>query len=663
MPDIPEGPLCGPEFERCGKEVVHTMHESRTGRYLAAAVVLGVVLLCSVATAEVDSAVVSAVIAYGRANLDESTGLVKDGTRQANVPQSSPGYLAALLIEGGHDNQVAALVGALLASQDRTDGSDTRGYFRWSGSGSDAYSYDATLYALPVLAWCVQHQQRGLGSRAAELTEAVRLAVRALDKYSFEPSEEAYLMLQAAARASAGAALGDRKLIDRAQSAVDKWLTTVRAQGLPAGHSPSFDALRLATLYWLKASNAGAPASLDTAIRLSRADAATRVWPAHHVLAGAAYHSFMSDYTASGGLSDYLCRGYFGTGALESVEPFVMHFLLPAPAIAPLAPPAMPLTVRTTGIAPTKVSGTCTYLAPEFSLGTMSGTMSGSSLPIVMRFADPEYPEAIAATVFPAEGQVNSVQQNGMALCSINFDRIGIGSRKQAFVSFRLGRKEQIQEVLVRGAAWNREDTGIDQRDGLVLSTAGCYVGIMVGRCGPVEGDTLRRVKPAELRWTGLGKLERLQLDVYGRQSDFGLSEPLHNVRITLGICVAPVSAYPSIEEFGAAFAQSRISEKIEQIAQRIGPESGLPQRRPIDGVIPDPQPKKDIPIRHLVQQTITWKSMGAEFTLTEDLNAGELLGGSVDGVEIPRDLLWSAAGLSYAPAQSLEDALTAAGY
>ncbi|HCU36005.1 MAG TPA: hypothetical protein DGT21_11325 [Armatimonadetes bacterium] len=628
-----------------------------------AVVALGATLVCSVASAEVDAALVSAVIAYGRANLDESTGLVKDGTRQTNVPQSSPGYLAALLIEGGHDNEVAALVGALLANQDRKDKSDTRGCFRWSASGSDAYSYDATLYALPVLAWCVQHHQRGLGSRAAELTDAVALATRALDKYSFEPDDEAYLMLQAAARASAGAALGDRKLVDRAQSAVDEWLSSVRAQGLPAGHSPSFDALRLATLYWLKASGAQASASLDTAIRLSRADAAARVWPAHHVLAGAAYHSFMSDYTASGGLSDYLCRAYFGTGALESVEPFVMHFLLPAPAPTPPAPHALPLTVRTSSIAPTKVTGTCTYVAPEFSLGTMSGTMSSSSLPIVIRFADPEYPEAIAATVFPAEGQVNSIQHNGMALCSINFDRIGIGSRKQAYVSFRLGRKEQIQEVLVRGAAWNREDTGIDQRDGLVFSTADCYVGIMIGRCGPVEGDTLRRVKPAELRWSGLGTLQRLQLDVYGRQSDFGLREPLHNVRVTLGICVAPASAYTSIEEFGAAFAQSRISEKIEQTVQRIGEESTLPQRGPTDGVIPDPKPKRDFPIRRLVQQTITWKSMGAEFILTEDLNAGELMSGSVDGVEAPREMLWATPGFSYAPGQQLEEALAAAGY
>lgn len=620
-------------------------------------------MLCSIAVAEVDPAVVSAVIAYGRANLDESSGLVKDATRQANVPQSSPGYLAALLIEGGHDNEVAALAGAILANQDRKDKSDTRGYFRWSGSGSDAYSYDATLYALPVLAWCVRHHQRGLGSRAGEMADAVRLAARALDAHAFEPDEEAYLMLQAGARASAGAALGDRKLIDRAQSSVDAWVKTVRAQGLPAGHSPTFDALRLAALYWLQASSTESPESLATAIRVSRVDAATRVWPAHHVLSGAAYYSFMSDYTASGGLSDYLCRGYLGMGPLENVEPFVMHFLLPAPAITPLAPPAMPLTVRTSGIAPTKVTGTCTYLTPEFSLGTMSGTMSGSSLPIVLRFADPDYPEAVVATVFPTNGQVNSVQQNGMALCSINFDRIGIGSRKQAYVSLRLGRREQVGEVFVRGAAWNREDTGIDQRDGLALSVGGCYVGIMIGRCGPVEGDTLRRVKPGSLHWAGLGKLERLQLDVHGRQSSFALAEPLENVRVTLGICVAPASAYSSIDDFAAAFAQSRISEKTEQIEQSLTQESALPDRKPTDGVIPDPQPKRDFPIRRLVRQTITWKAMGSEFTLAEDLNAGELMGASVDVVEVPRDTLWSAPGFSYAPGQRLEDALTAAGY
>ncbi len=643
---------------RSGKEVVATMLESRLGRPLMTGLALFATLTCSLAVAAVDPAVVSAVIAYGRDNLDDTSGLVRDATRQPNVAESSPGYLAAMLIEGGHDAAVGALVDAIVANQDRETRSATRGYFRWHGSGG--YSYDATLYVLPVLSWCARHHQRALGSRAGALTDAIRLGVDALDGYSFEPQDEAYTMLQAAARASAGAALDDARLISRARTAVDKWLNLVAANGLPEGHSPSFDAMRLAALYWVSSASAETSPALETAIRLARADGALRVWRPHNVLAGPAYHSFMSDYTASGGLSAYLCRGYFGTGPLDNVEPFVMHFLLPAPPAVQPTSPDVPYTVRTIATSPGKVQGTCTHLAPEFALSTMSGKMTGTSLPMVLRFADPAYPEALAATVFPAEGHVSSVQQDGTALCAIHFDRIGVGTRRQAYVSLRIGRRDQIDEVFVRRAAWNMEDTGIDQREAFSFSMAGCYVGIVIGRCGPVEGDTVRRVKPGELRWAGVGPLERLQLDVYGRQSDFSIRQPLNDVRVTLGVHVAPASAYPSLEDFDAELARSRISEKVEQIRQRLEEPSQLPTRKPTDGIVPNPQPRKDIPYRQLVQQTVTWRVAGSELQLIEDLNAGELLSTSVDGVALPMDLLWSAPGLTIPAGKGL-DALRAA--
>jgi len=633
---------------------------------IALALVVTAALCTSVArAAEIDAGIVAGVAAYGQANFDNTTGLVRDAAGQPNLAESTPGYLAALLIQSGHGEQAQALVRAILANQDTQDGSQTIGYFRWYGGQGQPFSYDATLYAVPPLAWVLQNYRQELGSEAEALAGALNQAVAAIQRNLVEPHNEAYLMLQAAARASAGAALDKPAWVSSALSQVRAWLNLVKSHGLPEGHSPTFDCLRLASLLWVQNSLSEPSAELTEAIRLARADVGMRLWAPRYKMAGAMYRSFPSDYLRSAGVSAYVLARYFGIGAIAHPEPFAMYFLLPA-AGEPVAPPRleMPYHINTRADGPTSVTATTTFVAPEFSLGTMCGTLQASSVPVLICFAEHGTTSPTAYTQsYPAPAHVSAIQSEGMALCSFDFDNVGFGRSRQAYVSLVLGNASDMESIAVRGGEWNREPTGLAQLETMALATRGCYIGIVVGRCGPAEGAIERRVKPGDLHWVGQGDFSRLALTIYGRQAEYTLRRPLHDVRVVFGLCVVPQSQYPSLADFAAEFGKARIRQEVKPSKQRVDDKDDEPKPMPTGGIIPEPKPKRDIQYRHLLEHTVELQAMGSVLQLTEDMRAGELLSTAINDTETSSEYLWSAPSFEYAAGADLAAALAAAGY
>ncbi len=633
---------------------------------ISLALILTALLCTSVGrAAELDATVVAAVTAYGQANFDNTTGLVRDAAGQPNLAESSPGYLAALLIQGADAEQAQALVRAILANQDTQDGSPTLGYFRWYGGSGQAFSHDATLYALPPLAWVLRNYGRQLGGEAEALAGALSLAVGAIQRDLVEPQDEAYLMLQAAARASAGAALDNPAWVSGALSQVRSWLSLVKSHGLPEGHSPTFDCLRLAALLWVQSSLSHPSTALSEALRLAHADAGMRVWAPRYKLAGAMYRSFPPDYLRSGGVVSYVLARYFGVGAIAHPEPFVMYFLLPAEADAVAPPPLhLPCHINTRADGPSHVTATTTYLAPEFSLGTMSGTLQPTSVPLLICFAEDGITSPTAySQSYPAPAHVSSVQSSGTALCSFDFDNVGFGRSRQAYVSLILGNAADIQGTIVRGAEWNREPTGLAQLETMALATRGCYIGIVVGRCGPAESAIERRIKPGDLHWVGQGDFSRLVLTIYGRQAEYTLKWPLQDVRVVFGLCVVPQSHYPTLSDFATEFSRARLRQEVKPLKQRVGGKADEPQRLPTEGMVPQPKPRRDMEYRDLLEQTVELEALGSVLQLTEDLRAGQLLGTTVNGTASGTDYLWSGPLFEYTAGADLAALLAAAGY
>jgi hypothetical protein len=612
----------------------------------------------------VDAQLVDAILTYGQAHVDPSTGLVRDSVGEPNLAEHSQGYLAALLLKGGHQTEAIALLTAILDRQDTQEGSPTQGYFRWHGGENSPYSYDATLYAVPPLAWALRHFRSDLGHEAERLAEALQMAVVAISRDLVGPENESYLMLQAAARASAGAALDEPTWLSAAVGQVSSWLRLVKSQGLPQGHSPTFDALRIAALLWVRDATEQPSPELDETVRLALADVGTRIWAAGNRVAGAMYRSVTADYMPGGGVAAYALAGYFDLGTLDGAEPFAMYLLLPASKPLNVPPTlVLPYQTDTSSTGSDAVTTTSTFIAPEFTLGTMSGLLTAGSVPLMISLNSSDGGRLIHARSYPAVAGVNTIQHQSTALMSFDFDQIGVGSRRQAYVSLALGHSSDLDEIYVRGAPWNGEATGLGHQETLAVATGDCYVGVLVGRCGPANSTAETRVKPGHLDYSGEGAFRRLTLTLHGRQEEYALEQPIHDVRVVFAISVVPKTNYPSLEDFAADFGKARIRQDVQATRRTLGKADEQSQPRPIEGVVPKPQTRLRLPSKQVLQQTIELQIADSKLKLVEDLRTGELLERHVDGLELSPGQLWSAPGFEYRAGADLPQALSEAGY
>lgn len=608
-------------------------------------------LLTAAAAAQPPPQQVEAVVAYAAENIDEATGLVKGSAMQPNVAESSPGAAAAYML-AGQPEKALPILQAILDCQDTDTESATYGQFRWYGAEGDPYSYDATLYALPVLGWVLHTHPEDLGEMRERLAEALSCALQAVEAEMAEPDSESYYLLQAACRASAGIALDRPEKSAAAADQVKRWLGLVTNGGFPNGHSQTFDALRLACLNWVLWS-AGESEAIDEAVALVSADIAGRLWTPGQMLAGAAWRAYPGDYLAGGGVSGYILP-MFGQGGYEGAEPFSMFMTLPR--FEQLGSPPVEGTrefhTRSSG----DVTATATYLCPQFTLGTMSGSLTSSSIPLLMQF--PSGTPTAYAWASPAPARVASVQNGSNALVAFDFDRIGSGTRRQAFARIVLGKEEDIEAVHVHGGPWNNEPTGIAQRESLALQMHDCYVGLVIGRRGPVSGDIERRVKPGDLHWVESQPLSRLSLTIYGREGDKNLRRRLENVRVTFAVVVAQLSDYPSLADFAATMASSSLEQTI-RTREVMLTAADKDDESPFEGaIIPRPKPKRDADVRKVIEQTIRFELPTTTLQIVEDMNIGEVISRSIDGEAVSADYLWSSSEFTYSAGMDLQEVL-----
>ena len=181
-------------------------------------------------------------------------------------------------------------------------------------------------------------------------------------------------------------------------------------------------------------------------------------------LAGAMSAAYPADYAGTGGFSSYVLYTDFGQPRPTSMEPYVMAALLPtwrAPASVRTVGQSFEL-VRTAAPA-AEIETTDTYLGAGFSLGTMSGNVGPGGIPVMARFAPTA---ALPNLYFFANLQpchVRSVQDASLALVSFNFDDVGYGQRRQAWVKGILGRRSDIEEVYAYGTPWNGQPTAVGE--------------------------------------------------------------------------------------------------------------------------------------------------------------------------------------------------------
>ena len=223
--------------------------------------------------------------------------------------------------------------------------------------------------------------------------------------------------------------------------------------------SPTFDAMRIGGLRWAwqYAPDEATRAAAQTALRVYYADLLQRYDSANAMVLGPIGRSYESDYLGTTGVPCYLlaCDLPSALAAARAVGPLAMYFALadyaPSPGLVALAEDRSgSREVRSRTPDPTRRSvesaGTCTWIGPGMSLGTMSGTVEPSSIPVLVTCDLPERPTSYFYA-FGAPATVQSAQSGALALCSFTFD--GGGRRIQVSVHGVLGRRDQIDRVIV----------------------------------------------------------------------------------------------------------------------------------------------------------------------------------------------------------------------
>ena len=604
---------------------------------------------------EGDRAAAEAVVAYGRAHLDAATGLVTDPAGSPNLPESSIGYVIACLETGQNLEGAKSVLGKLLALQ-QASGTQA-GNFPWYAVAGATPGDDATLYLAPLLAYLRRAHAAALGEDlASRLQAALNLLHQRLPRISAGPTDDPRYLLRAGARAMVGAAL-DNEGAAVAVSEVAAWMRRVALEGLPQGHSPSFDTSRLLALKWIRevASDAQIPV-VEQALRVVALDLAQRVDSASQYLAGAVATAFPADYASASGAATYVLHTDFGLPLPEKIDPYVMAALVPSwrtpESIQALARTGSPTMLRTRGPAP--VRATDTYLGAGFSLGTMSGEVSGSTLPIFLTFGRTARPTAYFYCS-PAPCAVQSVQAEGLSLSSFNFDGLATAARKQAWVRGVLGRPEDIEEVYCYGVKWNDLPTSLGEQESVAFKTRACYVGLTLARVGSAANQTGASAQPATLRWTGENRTGDLVLTVYARQADYVLPRPENNMRAGVIVEVAPEAAYLTLADFVKHLAEGRLKQTLRAVRQRV-PTAEKP--RDPNVLIPEPQAKIDMVFRNTLEQTSEYSLSGRSLLIVEDLIGNIYLQRAIDGKPLEEKYLWESDKLKLDPTSSLKEAL-----
>ncbi len=600
----------------------------------------GVLLLACLA-ASADEAVVPArpgllepVVAYATSHYDKTTGLITDKYGRPDVVGSSIGFVAVALAGSEKNRQLARdVLSAILSNQDTTEHSATCGHFKWLGGPKADYQSSATLYVVPLLAYIhVTYGSAVLGSDLdGKVIAALQLGKTALQRDERRGEDGTTYLLRAAALAAAGRALDDTGLVSRAVELAAKWGRRVRAHGMPEGHSPTYDALKVAALRWVCWAGP-ARAGLEDAYKLLWFDFVQRADKNTGCLAGAIRTAFGDDYLTGASVASYLIYFDLGGPRPAVIEPFAAYLLVPPPLGIVVSPPSMPLTVTTACDEPDAVTRTDTFVCPDFTLGTLSGHVNDDAILALVTYSLGGDQPTSYFFMRGGPASVSSIQHENTAIVSVDFDNLGGRGRQQAWVDGIIGTRYNIERVLLFGTDWPGFDVAVGEMSVLAVQTRNCYLAVRPLHCGPAVGRQVREgPKAAMLGWIGSGPTSQLRLRIYAHHpASPQPARPLDNVRATFMVRVEPRGAFQSLEEFSRAVTRTRVLQTVKRQKKRLRDQEDA--RKPPMLTEWKPKSKAEMVYQHFLFHTINYTSPDLSMVLTEDMIANQPVSRTVNG-------------------------------
>ncbi len=592
--------------------------------------------------------------------IDEATGLVLGEADRPSVAAESPGYVLAAFESGTDIEQAGQVLRAILATQDSQPGSAGQGQFPWLAGPGQAPSLQATHFASPVLAQIyIKYAQELSPELREQLQSALQSALKAVRSGSPASDDDVTKLLRAASLAMLGRAVGDDQSVAESLRQVSDWLKETLDKGLRDGHSPSSDSYRLAALKWIW--QAAGPdmrnGRLQDTLMLMYYDLACRIQPESGALAGAALYAKPADYLNGGQYSPYLIYLDLGGPRPQTMAPFAMFFVAPdyePPGdLLAVARWQLPSQVSTEARDGAYIVRTDTYMHDRFSLGTMTGQPSGTSIPLMVTFADSPARRTAYFFADPQPSHVTSMQVENVGMITVDFDLVGRGNRLTAWLRGVLGPRSEIDRIIVSGNEWNGLPTAIAAMGTVAIKRSECYVGIRVLRGGAVEGGAIvSGPKPAVLEWAGPGEAAELQLTVYARKRSYRLQRPLDNLRAGVVVKVAPASSFESLSVFAADFARARLRQSVERTKELL-----LEPSDPFRAILTEHKPKSrsELEYKHMLLHTISYEDNETSWQVQEDMLNEEVTLRSVNGEPVAsagpwkigeRMLAWQGQGL-----------------
>lgn len=596
--------------------------------------------------------------------------LLSDGRGRQNLAETNLNWAVALLETGERTEVAREVIEAVVVHQDTADGSKTHGLFRWYADPAQPYSADATLYLTPALAHLVKEWPGGeLGET---LTARAQMALQGLLR-SDRPKGGFGAAMWAGAVASLADATGEPAGLEAAAGAVSAILGRFKREGLGSIHSPTYDALRIGGLRWALqfAGDDSVQAEAETALRICYADMLQRYDPATAMVTGAIGTAYPAEYLGNTGVAQYMlaCDLPSALSQTREASPLAMYFALSdyslPPELAAMAEGnATPIEVRTrTPISgetsfppvqqsqdedaqeeqptePSEAMSTCTWVGEGISLGTMSGRVEEASIPIMATCDLPDRPTTYLYT-FGGPATLQSAQVGGLALCSFNFDGVGVGQRMQIGVRGMLGRRDQIDRVIIGRHDWIGEPEAVGQNTVVAVQRGNTYVGIKLLTVGSHrEGSA--SVKPGAIEWLREGNMDSLMLKIWARRAGYPLEKPLHDVRIGLLVQVAPTSEHESLDAFAEQLSKRRITQSTTQERVRVDhldASQQIPGRHEMKSLA-------EMKFAKFVYYQMTLRDDTLPLGITEELVRNRLMSRKLP-VELPEDYLWASPALT----------------
>jgi len=634
----------------------------------AAVLILGFVVVSGgapavAASGERDGHLLELAVAYGDGHLDFASNLVLTERGYADIPEYSLPYAIALLELGLSNSRAKAVLQACIATQDADPKSPTVGQFKDTTLSAE-YSPSATAVAAVLLSRAMSAHGDKLGDDfRATVRTSVELCARALASLLKQTKDEDESLALHAAAARTGVALGDPAPAEAAAAMVRRWLAEIARGGRTWGPSPRADALRMLYLQWLW--DACSPESrepVEELLRLCALDFAQRVPPGASIPAGAVFRAAPEDYAATAGFAASLIYRDLAGPLPERVPPFAATLALssyvpPAGFLHGPEPGFQPYQVTTRAQRELVPNQTDTYIAPQFTLGSMSGWCLPGTLPLMATFAAEQRRPTARFHIHGAPAHISSFQFGNLVICSLNFDRMGVGQRLQAYVRGALGTVHDVEEVFTMGQPWNGEPIAVGARATVVVKRAGVYVAITLLDGGTADSEADSRRKPGVLEWQGVGEDAELTLTVYARQEEYRLRRPADDLKAGMVVQVWDAAQFPSSADVDNWLARSKISQRESSSTERTY------QPRETHPILDrnKPQPKGKSVSRTVSLHTIEYsylRGRGDTFVLVEDIRNERVVSRTSNGTAIEGQHWWLTPAFSLMPGQSVAEAL-----